>query len=246
VGINTAIASRNGGNMGVGFAIPIDMAKTVMQSLIGKGRVTRGWLGIGIQPLDQGLAKSFKYDSTQGALVGDVENGSPADKAGVEPGDIVTSYEGKPVTDPSELRNEVAGTKPGTKTELTVYRDGVEKKLTVKVGELNPQMLAAAGGSREMSDELGMTVENLSPQMAKELGYTGDHGVVVTSVEPDGLAAQAGIQPNDLILSVQDKPLANVAQFETELGRHNLKDGVRIAVRSGTMQRYVYLEDHQG
>ncbi len=247
IGIDTAIASRNGGNMGVGFAIPIDMAKTVMQSLIGKGHVTRGWLGVGIQALDQGLAKSFKYDSTKGALVGDVQSGSPADKAGVKQGDIVTSFEGKPITGPSELRNEVAGTKPGTKTELTVFRDGAEKKLTVKVGELNSQMLAAATGGREMSDELGMTVENLSPQMAKELGYSGDQGgVVVTSVEPDGLAAQAGIQVNDVILSMQDKPVANVAQFQTELGRHNLKDGMRLAVQSGTMKRYVFLEKRAG
>lgn len=247
VGINTAIASRNGGNMGVGFAIPIDMAKTVMQSLIGQGHVTRGWLGVGIQALDQGLAKSFKYDSTKGALVGDVQSGSPADKAGVKQGDIVTSFEGKPVTGPSELRNEVAGTKPGTKTELTVFRDGAERKLTVQVGELNSQVLAAATGGREMSDELGMTVENLSPQTAKELGYSGDQGgVVVTSVQPDGLAAQAGIQPNDVILSMQDKPVANVAQFQTELGRHNLKDGVRITVQSGMMKRYVFLEERAG
>jgi serine protease Do len=246
VGINTAIASRNGGNMGVGFAIPIDMAKTVMQSLIGKGHVTRGWLGIAIQGLDQGLANSFKYDSTKGALVGDVQAGSPADKAGLKQGDIVTRFEDKPVTGPSELRNEVAGTKPGTKTENTVFRDAAEKKLTVKVGELKEQALAAAGG-QEAENELGMTVENLTPQMAKELGYSGDErGVVVRSVEPDGLAAQAGIQPNDVILDVQGKPVQDVAQLQSELGRHELKDGVRLAIQSGTMKRYVFLEERAG
>jgi serine protease Do len=248
VGINTAIASRNGGNMGVGFAIPIDMAKTVMKSLIGTGHVTRGWLGVAIQALDPGLAKSFKYDSTNGALVAQVENGSPADKAGMQQGDIVTSFEGKPVASPSELRNEVADTAPGTKAELKVYRDGAERRLTVRIGELNQEKLAAATTREDQgtADELGLTVENLTPEMANELGWKGDeHGVVVRSVEPGSLAADAGIQPKDIILNVQDKPVKNVAQLEKELQGRNLKDGVRLVVQSGTARHYVFLEQRE-
>jgi serine protease Do len=247
VGINTAIASRNGGNMGVSFAIPIDLAKAVMPSLIGKGHVTRGWLGVAIQTLNPGLAKSFHFDSTKGALIGDVQSGSPAETAGLKPGDIVTTFAGKPVAGPAELRNAVATAAPGTRAELTVFRDGAPHKLTVKVGELNPQMLAAAAGGRELADELGLSVENLTPDQAKALGYSGDQkGVVVTAVQPDGLAAQAGIQPNDVILSMQDQPVNDMAQFQAELGRHDLKDGVRMAVQSGTTKRYVFLEQRAG
>jgi serine protease Do len=249
VGINTAIASRTGGNMGVGFAIPINMAKTVMHSLIGTGHVTRGWLGIAIQALDPGLSKSFKYESTKGALVAQVENGSPADKAGIQQGDIITSFEGKPVANPSELRNQVADTAPGTKADLKVFRNGTEKQLTVRIGELNGETLAAATTStrnQDTADELGLTVENLTPDMARKLGYSGaERGVVVNSVEPGSLAAEAGIQPKDVILNIQDKPVENVVQFEKELERHNLKDGVRLAIQSGTARHYVFLEQRE-
>jgi serine protease Do len=246
VGINTAIASRNGGNMGVGFAIPINMVKSEMQTLVKGGHVERGWLGIAIQELTPGLSGSFKYDSTRGALVSDVQSGSPAEKAGLKAGDIVTRYENKPVAGPSELRNEVAGTAPGTKADITVYRDGRDKDLTVKVGELKEEATAAATGHEE-STALGLTVENLSPQTAQELGYSSDQtGVLVTAVEPGSLAADAGVQANDLILSVQDKPVENVAQFRAELGRHALKEGVRLTVQSGSMKRYVFLRENEG
>jgi serine protease Do len=245
IGINTAIASRNGGNMGVGFAIPINMVKNELPTLIKGGHVNRGWLGVAIQSLTPGLAKSFKYDSTQGALVSDVQSGSPAQKAGFEAGDIVTRYEDKPVTGPSELRNEVADTAPGTKADVTVFRNGREKDLTVKVGELKAETTAATTGHEE-STALGLTIENLSPQTAQELGYSSEQtGVVVTAVEPGSLAADAGIQPNDLIVSVQDKPVENVAQFRAELGQHELKEGVRLTVQSGSMKRFVFLRESE-
>jgi serine protease Do len=243
IGINTAIASRNGGNMGVGFAIPINMVKSEMQTLMKGEHIKRGWLGVAIQELTPGLAKSFKYDSTKGALVSDVQSDSPAQKAGFKAGDIVTRYEDKPVTGPSVLRNEVAGTAPGTKADVTVFRSGREKDLTVKVGELKEEATAAATGHEE-STALGLTVENLSPQTAQELDYSSDQtGVLVTAVEPGSLAADAGIQPNDLIVSVLDKPVENVAQFRAALGRHDLKEGVRLTVQSGTMKRYVFLRE---
>ena len=243
VGITTAIASRTGGNMGVGFAIPVNMAKSVMDSLIGSGHVSRGWLGIGIQPLNEGLAKSFKVETTDGILVGDVQADSPAEHAGLKPGDVVTRYNGTTVKDVNQFRNAVATTKPGEKVKLDVLRDGAHETLSVKVGELKNQSNAAV--TEDSTDELGMSLENLTPDSAKALGSELDHGVRVTEVEPGGMAALAGIEPNDVILSVQDTPVSNVAAFETQLKRHDLKDGVRMVVQSGSIKRFVFLQRNE-
>jgi serine protease Do len=243
VGINTAIASRTGGNTGVGFAIPINMAKNIMHSLIGTGHVTRGWLGVAIQPLDEGLAKSFKYESTKGVLVGDVQSDTPAEKAGLKAGDIILRYNGTDVDNPNQLRNAVAATEPGKKAEVEVYRDGARKTLTVQVGELKGGLAAAgAGNGNETTHELGFTVEDLTAEHAKMLGYNNEHGVLITEVVPGSMAADVGLQPNDEILSVQDKPVDSVAAFNAEMSRHNLKEGVRITVQSGENHRFVFLQ----
>jgi serine protease Do len=173
-----------------------------------------------------------------------VQNGCPAAKAGIKPGDIVVDFNNKSVTSPSELRNEVAGTAPGTKADVKVFRDGAEKELTVKVGELKEQT-ATLAGAIETADQLGITVENLSPDMAKELGVKREEsGVVITAVEPGSVAAEAGLQPHDVIVRVQDQPVKDVAQFHAELERYPLKDGVRLAVQNGTMKRFVFLQAH--
>ncbi|HVP12033.1 MAG TPA: DegQ family serine endoprotease [Phycisphaerae bacterium] len=239
VGINTAIASQTGGNMGIGFAIPINMAKTVMSSLIDSGHVTRGWLGITIQPLTQDLAKSFKYDSTNGVLIGDVQPDSPAAHAGLKQGDIVTGYKGKTVKDANQFRNEVAATTPGRKAKLDIYRDGDHETVSIKIGEMKNQ--PAESDNESTAPELGMTLENLTPESAKAAGVKVDHGVLVTSVDPNGLAAMAGIQPNDVIVSVQDKPVDNVAEFHAALKQHDLQNGVRLVIQSGSVKRFVFL-----
>ncbi|RME41687.1 MAG: PDZ domain-containing protein, partial [Planctomycetota bacterium] len=240
VGINTAIFTRSGGYMGIGFAIPINMAKSVMDSLIKKGRVIRGWLGVLIQPLDEGLARSFGYEGKDGVLVGDVTPDSPAEKGGMKEGDIIIRYEGKPVPDVKTLRAMVADTQPGTKAQIEVFRDGKKRTLYVKIGELPEQGAIARGSADE--ENLGMTLQTLTPELAQRLGYDADlEGVLVTDVDPLGVAARAGIRPRDVILKVQGKSVDSVRAFRRELSRHDLRKGVRLRIQSGENQHFVFL-----
>jgi len=239
VGINTAIFSRSGGYMGIGFAIPIGMARSVMNSLIDKGEVIRGWLGVAIQNLDQGLAESFGYDSTEGVLVGDVTGGSPADTAGLKQGDIIIRFNGRKVRNVHQLRSSVASTEPGSKVPVEVLRDGKRSTLTVEIGEL--ETATASIQTTESSVDLGMTVKNLTPEIARQLGYERKDGVLVTGVEPLGLAAKAGIAVNDLIISVQGEAVSNVTEFRREIAKQDFGKGVRLVVQTGAVQRFVFL-----
>ena len=244
IGINTAIASKNGGNMGVGFAIPIDMAKSIMQSLIDNGKVVRGWLGAGIQNLNEGLAKSFGYEGTDGVLVGEVMPEGPGAEAGLKAGDIITKFNGSKTLNMDKLRAKVASTKPGTTAQVEVFRNGKHQTLEVKIGDLGSQL---ASGNHPSSDiDLGMTVRTLTPDIATRLGYDKDlHGVVVTNVEPLGVAARASIQVKDVIVSIQDQKVENVGDFRSLLNKYDVKDGVRLGVRTGTMQRFVFIQDSE-
>jgi len=244
VGINTAIMSRGGGNNGVGFAIPIAMARSVMSDLIEKGRVVRGYLGVIIQDLDEGMAKSFGYDGTDGALVSDVAEGGPAEKAGLKPGDIITRFDGERVIGVDRLRLAVADVEPGTKVKVEVFRDGSTKTLNVRIGELPGEPETMAHSSTESSDlNLGMTVERLTPELAARLGMDESvSGVVVTGVEPLGPAARAGIRVRDVITEVQGEPVETPRDLRRELRRHDLSEGVRLVVRSGSTRRFVFLQ----
>jgi serine protease Do len=243
VGINTAIASRSGGNNGVGFAIPVNMARSIMDSLIHNGQVVRGWLGVAIQPLDEALAKSFGYHSTEGALIGGVLPNSPAEEAGLKAGDIVTRFDNTKITDVQQLRNLAAATEPGTKVRIDVVRDGKPLTVTLDVAQREPEVAQAA--SRNVASELGLTVANLTAQQARALGLeVNTRGVVVTQVDPNGLAYTAGIEPGNVILDVQGVPVGNVTEFQRELAKHDLKSGVRLAVQSGDMRRFVLLQSN--
>ncbi len=240
IGINTAIASRNGGYMGVGFAIPSNMAQSIMHSLIKHGKVVRGWLGIAIQNLDEGLAKSFGYKGTEGVLVGDVTPNTPASKAGVKQGDIIVRYDGKTITDVQELRSAVAATTPDTRVGIEVFRNGKTESLTAQIGELKPSVAGVT--APESAKDLGMTVKDITPAEAKQLGLEGTNGVLVESVEPFGPAAMAGVRVNDVILQVQGKPVTNVAQFHEVASKIDLKKGARLMVKTGSMQRFVFIQ----
>jgi serine protease Do len=242
VGINTAIFSRGGGNYGIGFAIPINMAKSVMDDLIANGHVVRGYLGVLIQDLDEGMAQSFGYDGTDGALVSDVTPGGPADEADIEPGDIITRFDGRPVTSIDRLKLDVAAIDPGTEVKVEIFRNGKRRTRDATVGELPTEL--AASPSRESADvNLGMTVRTLTSEIARQLGLDeAVAGVVVTSVEPTGPAARAGLRSRDVITHVQDDQVSNTSQFRSALRRHDLKDGVRLVVRSGSMRRFVFLQ----
>jgi serine protease Do len=245
VGINTAIFTRTGGYAGIGFAIPINMAKTVMRSLIDQGKVVRGWLGVSIQPLNEELAQSFGYEGSQGILVGDVTVGGPAERAGLKPGDIILEMAGQPVTTIHQLRHAVAATPPGTTTHFALFRDGKRTELDVKIGEQEAEPLARGDKTREMDPDWGMTVETLTPQVARQLGEEDLRGVVVTRVEPWGAADKAGLRARDVIVSVQGNRVADVSDLKEALARADLKRGARLVVRSGGAQRFVFLRANE-
>ena len=246
IGVNTAIASRTGTYNGVGFAIPIDLAKTIMQSLMKEGHVVRGYVGVSIGPLTEGLAKSFAYDSTDGALINDVVPGSPGEKAGLQQGDIITELNGKKVTEVPHFRNEIAGTEPGTIVKLEVFRDGKPLKVKVELGKLEEKgALTSAQEDLSSESEAGLTVEDVSAESIRELGLPKDaHGVIVTQVNPNGVAF-GQVQTGDMILNVQGVKVETAREFRRELGKHDLKKGVRILVKSGDTQHFAFLQTRE-
>jgi serine protease Do len=220
VGINTAILSPGGqgetaGSIGIGFAIPINMAKRAMESLIKTGKVTRGYLGATIAPVTPELAQEFKAPDTSGALVQDVSPGSPAAKAGLKPGDIVRKFNGQTVGDSAELLAMVASTPPGTPVTLELLRNGQPQTVTVTL-EQRPANLAYAGGASRSPNQgalRGVTVQNLTSDLRRQLGVPSEtHGVVVTEIDPGSPAAQYLTQ-GDIIMSINRHDVNSVADF---------------------------------
>ena len=241
IGINTAIATKTGAYQGVGFAIPTNMVKQIMEDIIDDGKVVRGWLGVTIQNLNEDLAASFDFEGTDGVLIGDVIDNGPGDEAGIESGDIVTHFDGERVEDMNHFRNRVAATKPGTKVEMKVFRDGKSKTLTVEVGELESQSFFAHGPAAP--EDLGMRLQNITPDVAQRLRLQGDEqGVVVTQVEPGSMAEKAGIRSGDVIISVGSDRVGNLSYFRHALASQDLDKGVRLRVKTEGMQRFVFLK----
>lgn len=231
IGINTAIFSRTGGNMGIGFAIPSNMAKSVMNSLIKYGKVVRGWLGVSIQEVTQDLAKEFGVSDTTGALVADVMDDSPAAKAKLQRGDIITAYNGVKIKDPAHLRSLVADTPPETTVTITVWRDKESRDMKLTVGEL-PKDLAkvSRGGAEGRGDHAlaGVTVEPLSDRPGK--GTRKDGGVAVTDVEPDSPADRAGLRPGDVIREINRKPIRNIHDFDRAVSQLDAKSSALLLI----------------
>lgn len=240
VGINTAIFSRSGGYMGVGFAIPSNLAKAIANQLIEKGEVTRGYLGIVIQQLTSDLAESFGIDSLQGVLVSDVSKQSPAEKAGLRQGDIIERFQGDPVKDVGNFRNRVALTAPGSKIELTILRDGKRKTVEVTIGKLaKGQHLTEA--TSERAEDIGLTVQTLTPQLAEQFDATVGEGVIVTEVRPGSVAAMAGIRQGTIILQVDRKQVNSVDAFQQAIKESIRNKRLLLLVREGGIQRFVVL-----
>ncbi|RMH09450.1 MAG: DegQ family serine endoprotease [Nitrospirae bacterium] len=219
VGINTAILSRTGGYQGIGFAIPASLGKPVYDSLVATGRVVRGYLGVSIQAVTPDLARAFHVDRPAGALVTEVKPSSPAAEAGLSPGDIITRYDGRSITDPRDLQRAVTQTPVGTSVVLTVVRDGQSRELTAVIGEHpSTQRLAQAQDADEHARLAGVHVEPLTPRRARYYGIEkGTEGVVVTAVKPGSPADQAGLAPGDVIREVNRIPIHSLEDYRRAL-----------------------------
>ncbi|MBW2146189.1 MAG: DegQ family serine endoprotease [Deltaproteobacteria bacterium] len=237
IGINAAIVTRSGGYQGIGFAIPINMAKIIMDDLIQRGKVTRGWLGVSIQEITDDLAKSFGLEKPQGVLVADVTEGSPADKAGIKRGDVVMGLAGKEIQDVAHLRNQVAALEPGQTVEISVIRDGKKKTMRVTIGTLSAPGLAVVDAVKK----LGLEIQDLTPEIADRLGYEGQEGVLVTNVVPGSPGQLAGLERGDLIQEVNRMKVTDVDSFNQVLAKAIESKSVLFLVRHGEYSRYLVM-----
>ena len=240
VGVNTAILSRTGGSVGVGFAIPTSMAKGIIAQLIESGKVTRGYLGVMIQDLTAEVAERFGVPDVSGALVTRVVDGTPAAKAKLKAGDVIIKYSGRGVTTVAKLRARVAATKPDRSVKVVVLRNGKKKTLTVKIEKLAGSGTAAAGGGGPK--ELGLSVQDLTPELSRTLGVKARSGVVVSGVGDASPAADKGITKGDVIIELNRQRMKNAAEFEAALGKADLSKGVLLLVVNRKGSRFVVLK----
>ena len=236
IGINAQIFSRTGGYQGLSFAIPIDVAMHVKDELIKHGRVTRGRLGVSVQSVTQALAESLKLKSLHGALVASVENGGPAAKGGLKPGDVIVRYAGEPIEESTELPARVARTQPGTQVPIEVIRNGQAQKLTITIGQMPDPKQALAQAPGQAQGRLGVAVRDLSPQEQKSVNVEG--GVLVENAA--GPAVKAGIQPGDVLLSFNGTPIKSAEQLGELVAKAPKK--IALLVQRGDMRLFVPVE----
>ena len=247
IGINSQIYSRTGGFMGLSFAIPIDVAMDISNQLRAGGKVTRGWLGVVIQEVTKELADSFGLPKAQGALVANVEKGGPAEKAGLEPSDIILKFDSKEVKTSTDLPRLVGSVKPGSRVNLQVWRKGAAKDLAVVVGELPVDKSANTPppfkrGKTENIGKLGLTLSELTADQRKELKISA--GVLVEDVK--GAAARAGLQPGDVILAINNSEVKTIEQFNVALGKLEARKNLALLVRRGETTQYITLRTDPG
>ncbi|HEX5708453.1 MAG TPA: DegQ family serine endoprotease [Pyrinomonadaceae bacterium] len=248
VGINSQILSPSGGNIGIGFAIPSNMAKNVMEQLIKSGRVRRGQLGVNIQPVTTEIAANLGLpEGTRGVIINNVVAGSAAERAGLRRGDVVTAFNGQPVSDTNSLRNRVASTQPGAEVTLTVVRDGREQQVRASLGEFTPENArredegGGGGGERPNAPtgRLGISVAELTPQTAERLRLpAGAQGLVVTAIDPSGPAAMAGLQERDLIVEVNRQAVRTTEELRAAIERSGARP-VLLLVQRGTTNAFI-------
>ena len=241
VGINSAIFSRSGGYMGIGFAIPANMVKVIKDQLIASGEVIRGYLGVVIQNLDADLIKSFGLEpGTEGVLIADVSEGSPAEKAGLRRGDVVLRFDGQNVTNVRQFRNVVGLTPPGKKVGVNIIRDSARKTIKLKIGSLNEEENAIASSSNVLQ-KLGLKVQDLTPDMAHQFGYEKLDGPIITEVAAESPAQYAGIRPGMLILEVNRKSVGDTAELTKALNGAKQTGRALLLLRDNKYTRYVML-----
>jgi len=248
IGINTAIESPSGGSIGIGFAIPINMARAIMDQLMAKGKVSRGYLGLTPQDIDEDLAKAMKLDGTSGALVADVAAGEPADRAGIKAGDLIVGFEGTKVADSTSLRKLVAQAAPGSTVTLQIMRDGrkLDLKATLAERPKDAGEKAPAGKNEppeaKPSSKLGLSVQTLTPDIAEQLGYSkAEKGVVIAEIVPAGAADRAGLRRGDVIKDVNRVAVPNAEDFEREMKRTKKGNVVALLMKRGPTTFYAPL-----
>jgi serine protease Do len=236
IGINTAIVASG---QGIGFAIPINMAKDLLVPLRDKGRVVRGWLGVQVQRVTPELAKSFGLDRERGALVADVMPDTPAERAGIERGDVIVEFNGRKIDEMTDLPRIVAAAAPGSEVTMKLMRKGQEKVVKVKVDELKEERVASGG---TLEEDLGMTVQELTPEIARNLGVSDIKGVVVTNVDEGSPANEAGIRRGDVILEVNQRKIETLKDYRGAIGRVGGADSLLLLIRRGNNVLYVALK----
>ena len=239
VGINTAIFSQSGGNIGIGFATPVNLAKEILPELRGKGKVTRGWLGVTIQGVTPDIAKSLGLDRPRGGLVADVAKNSPADHAGIKVGDVVLEFDGTEIKESNDLPPLVARTRPEKQARVKLLRDKKELGLSVTIGELKEAEVVA---SAKESGGLGLTVQGVTPELAQTLQLERAQGVVITVVEPGSPGDEAGLQPGDAVVEIDRKPVRDLADYRRAVADAKKDQGILFLVRREGNSMFVALK----
>jgi serine protease Do len=239
IGINSAIFSKSGGNIGIGFAIPINMAKDLLPQLK-EGKVVRGWLGVMIQEITPELKGKLNLKDEKGALVADVTKDSPAHKAGIKRGDVIVSFDGKEIKEMRELPYVVGSTPVGKKVPVEVIRKGEKKTLQIKIGELKEEKKPAEEG--QPRPELGMTVEELTPQLARNLGLSETSGLVVVRVENNSPAEEAGVRSGDILLEIDQAPVKDLEDFHKKIQTYKKGDTILLLIKRGGATLYLTLK----
>jgi serine protease Do len=237
IGINSQIMSPSGGNIGIGFAVPSNMAKNVMDQLVAHGRVHRGLLGVTVQSVTNDLAAGLGLNKAEGAIVSGVTAGGAAEKAGIKQGDVILSYQGRAVIDTNSFRNEIAATRPGTTITLNVLRDGKPREVKATLSENAPTNDGARGdeGEERGSAKFGMTVEPLTPEIARQLRLDRNAtGVVITGVDPSGAAASAGLREGDVIQQINGKAVTSTDEVRGALNAATGKPAILLIQRGNT------------
>lgn len=243
IGINTAIISGGGGNQGVGFAVPVNMAREVMDQILKHGKVTRGWLGVTIQPVNAAMAKAFGLSGEpRGALVTDVTPDSPAAHSGLARGDVILEMNGEPISDSRTLSLKISMLSPGTAVRLKVSRNGQEREIPVTLGELPSKTAGTAKPTGEGGPRLGVSVEPLTPQLARQLGLSPrETGVVVDDVQGASAAEEAGLQRGDVIQEVNHKAVASVDEFQRAV-RQAGNESMLLLINRGGSHLFIVVE----
>ncbi|MBU0728430.1 MAG: DegQ family serine endoprotease [Proteobacteria bacterium] len=243
VGINTAIYSRSGGNIGLGFAIPVNMAKWVIKQLKEHKQVSRGWLGVMIQDVTTELAKQFGLTRPIGALVGEVSKDSPAEKAGILPGDVIIKYQDKEITHMTQLPAMVAQTTAGTHEKITIIRKGKEQVISVTIGKLEEEKINYGDAGEEPQQTAGLTVQELTPELAESLGIEEKKGLLVTDVEAGSPAAEAGMRRGDLILEVNQMPVGDLNAYNAILKNTKKSENILFLINRNNHTRFIVVKN---